>query len=142
MEPQFMKLKPDQNQLLTVFDYDSIMLYGSYTFSKDRKKLMTMVGKNNRFLKDVIIKYKMSASDIHRIKMLYNCPWRAGVWSRTPDDWKKKKSFHPTHDLYCDYLINASEIVYFFFFFFSMSAEFFSLLLEETELTLSEPVYY
>ncbi|XP_035219843.1 astacin-like metalloprotease toxin 1 [Stegodyphus dumicola] len=75
MAPQFMKLKPDQNQLLTPFDYDSIMLYGSYTFSKDRKnKLMTMVGKNNLFLKDVINKYFMSKSDIIRIKKLYNCP--------------------------------------------------------------------
>ncbi|KFM56534.1 Astacin-like metalloprotease toxin, partial [Stegodyphus mimosarum] len=74
MAPQFMKLKPDQNQLLTPFDYDSIMLYGSYTFSKDRaNKLMTMVGKNNLFLKDVVRKYFMSKSDIIRIKKLYNC---------------------------------------------------------------------
>ncbi|GIY46253.1 astacin-like metalloprotease toxin 1 [Caerostris darwini] len=73
MADQFMKLKPDQNQLLTPFDYDSIMLYGSYTFSKDRRNLMTMVGKDNRKLKDVINKYFMSKSDILRIKKLYNC---------------------------------------------------------------------
>ncbi|GFT81643.1 astacin-like metalloprotease toxin 1 [Nephila pilipes] len=73
MESQFMKLKPDENQLLTPFDYDSIMLYGSYTFSKDRKNLMTMVGRNNMFLKDVFTKYSMSYNDIVRIKKLYNC---------------------------------------------------------------------
>ncbi|GFS72779.1 astacin-like metalloprotease toxin 1 [Nephila pilipes] len=73
MESQFMKLKPDENQLLTPFDYDSIMLYGSYTFSKDRKNLMTMVGRNNMFLKDVFTKYSMSYNDKVRIKKLYNC---------------------------------------------------------------------
>ncbi|GFS43212.1 astacin-like metalloprotease toxin 1 [Trichonephila inaurata madagascariensis] len=73
MEPQFFKLKPEQNQLLTPFDYDSIMLYGSYTFSKDRRNLKTMVGKNDMYLKDVIRKYFMSKSDILRIKKLYNC---------------------------------------------------------------------
>ncbi|KFM56532.1 Astacin-like metalloprotease toxin, partial [Stegodyphus mimosarum] len=60
MEDQFFKLKPHQNQLLTPFDYDSIMLYGSYTFSKDRKKLKTMVGKDGRFLQEVISKYRLS----------------------------------------------------------------------------------
>ncbi|KFM56529.1 Astacin-like metalloprotease toxin, partial [Stegodyphus mimosarum] len=56
MEDQFFKLKPHQNQLLTPFDYDSIMLYGSYTFSKDRKRLKTMVGKDGRFLVEVVSK--------------------------------------------------------------------------------------
>ncbi|XP_054712025.1 astacin-like metalloprotease toxin 5 [Uloborus diversus] len=74
MEDQFFKLKPDQNQLLTQFDYDSLMLYGSYTFSKDRRNLKTMVGKDDRYLKDVINKYFLSASDLNRIKMLYKCP--------------------------------------------------------------------
>ncbi|GIY46251.1 astacin-like metalloprotease toxin 1 [Caerostris darwini] len=73
MEDQFMKLKPNQNQLLTPFDYDSIMLYGSYTFSKQRGTLMTMVGKDNLYLKDVVRKYNLSKSDIIRIKKLYNC---------------------------------------------------------------------
>ncbi|XP_035219845.1 astacin-like metalloprotease toxin 5 [Stegodyphus dumicola] len=73
MEDQFFKLKPNQNQLLTPFDYDSIMLYGSYTFSKDRKKLKTMVGKDGRFLQEVIAKYRLSKSDIKRINTLYKC---------------------------------------------------------------------
>ncbi|GBN30838.1 Astacin-like metalloprotease toxin 1 [Araneus ventricosus] len=74
MADQFFKLKPEQNQLLTPFDYDSIMLYGSYTFSKDRSNLKTMVGRNNMLLKDVVRKYFMSKSDIIRFKKLYNCP--------------------------------------------------------------------
>lgn len=73
MADQFFKLKPHQNDLITPFDYDSIMLYGSYTFSKDRRNLKTMVGKDNRYLKDVINKYFMSKSDIYRINKLYNC---------------------------------------------------------------------
>ncbi|KAG8174928.1 hypothetical protein JTE90_006962 [Oedothorax gibbosus] len=73
LEDQFFKLRPDQNQLLTPFDYDSLMLYGSYSFSKDRKKLKTMVGKDNKFLQEVISKYKLSKSDIQRINTLYNC---------------------------------------------------------------------
>ncbi|GFT56182.1 astacin-like metalloprotease toxin 1 [Trichonephila clavipes] len=72
-EDQFMKLRPTQNQLLTPFDYDSIMLYGSMSFSKDRKKLRTMEGKNKEYLKDVFSKGKLSPSDIQRIKKLYNC---------------------------------------------------------------------
>lgn len=73
MADQFFKLKPNQNQLLTPFDYDSIMLYGSYTFSKDRKNLKTMTGKNGEFLQEVIHKYRMSKSDINRVNTLYNC---------------------------------------------------------------------
>ncbi|GIY88491.1 astacin-like metalloprotease toxin 1 [Caerostris darwini] len=72
-EDQFMKLKPDQNQLLTPFDYDSIMLYGSMSFSKERRKLRTMEGKGGQYLRDVLSKGKLSPSDIERIKKLYKC---------------------------------------------------------------------
>ncbi|GFS53390.1 astacin-like metalloprotease toxin 1 [Nephila pilipes] len=72
-EAQFFKLTPDQNLLLTPFDYDSIMLYGSKTFSKDPDHLRTMEGKNNRYLNDVNYKNKLSESDIKQINMLYNC---------------------------------------------------------------------
>ncbi|PRD24976.1 UNVERIFIED_CONTAM: Astacin-like metalloprotease toxin 1 [Trichonephila clavipes] len=73
-EPQFFKLSPEQNHLLTPFDYDSIMLYGSLTFSKDKaNRLRTMEGKDNRYLKDVNSKNKLSKDDIKRINMLYNC---------------------------------------------------------------------
>ncbi|KFM82389.1 Astacin-like metalloprotease toxin, partial [Stegodyphus mimosarum] len=52
LEDQFFLLKPQQNRLLTDFDYDSIMLYGEYTFSKQRGVLKTMAAKkgNKRLL--------------------------------------------------------------------------------------------
>ncbi|GIY57870.1 metalloendopeptidase [Caerostris darwini] len=72
-EDQFFKLAPSENQLLTSFDYDSIMLYGSLTFSKDKaNRLRTMEGKDGRYLKDVNTK-KLSEQDIKRINMLYDC---------------------------------------------------------------------
>jgi len=73
-EDQFFKLKPDQNQLITPFDYESLMLYGSLTFSKDKKaRLRTMEAKDGTYLRDVLSKGKLSPSDIERIKKLYNC---------------------------------------------------------------------
>ncbi|GIY88490.1 astacin-like metalloprotease toxin 1 [Caerostris darwini] len=72
-ESQFFKLAHDQNILLTPFDYESVMLYGSLTFSKDKaNRLRTMEGKDGRYLKDVISK-KLSQEDIKRINMLYDC---------------------------------------------------------------------
>ncbi|KFM64334.1 Astacin-like metalloprotease toxin, partial [Stegodyphus mimosarum] len=52
LEDQFFLLKPEQNLLLTDFDYDSIMLYGEYTFSKQKGVLKTMAAKkgNKRLL--------------------------------------------------------------------------------------------
>ncbi|XP_054711223.1 astacin-like metalloprotease toxin 5 [Uloborus diversus] len=74
MEDHFVKLSEDQNRLLTVFDYNSIMLYGSYKFSKDSKNLKTMVGTNNKVLQEIHFKYFLSDSDKHRVNMMYKCP--------------------------------------------------------------------
>ncbi|CAL1299243.1 unnamed protein product, partial [Larinioides sclopetarius] len=72
-EDQFFKLLPSQNILLTPFDYESVMLYGSMTFSKDKtKNLRTMEGKDGRYLKDVTSKF-LSREDAKRINMLYDC---------------------------------------------------------------------
>ncbi|KFM63175.1 Astacin-like metalloprotease toxin, partial [Stegodyphus mimosarum] len=59
METQFALLKPSQNLLLTPFDHDSIMLYGNYAFSKDRRS-MTMVAKNGKPLKEPYDKQGLS----------------------------------------------------------------------------------
>ncbi|XP_015919215.2 astacin-like metalloprotease toxin 5 [Parasteatoda tepidariorum] len=73
-EGQFFKLKPRQNLLLTPFDYNSIMLYGSYTGSKNRKEgLRTMEGIDGSLLLDPLTKGKLSERDIERINKLYNC---------------------------------------------------------------------
>ncbi|XP_035211008.1 astacin-like metalloprotease toxin 5 [Stegodyphus dumicola] len=74
MESQFVKLRPKQNQLLTPFDYDSIMLYGETVFSKSHYDgLKTMTAKDGRKLKEVTDKPGLSESDIIRISKLYKC---------------------------------------------------------------------
>ncbi|GIX78380.1 astacin-like metalloprotease toxin 1 [Caerostris darwini] len=74
METQFVKLRAKQNQLLTPFDYDSIMLYGETVFSKSHYDgLKTMTAKDGRKLEEVNDKPGLSIDDIRRIKKLYNC---------------------------------------------------------------------
>ncbi|XP_035223951.1 astacin-like metalloprotease toxin 5 [Stegodyphus dumicola] len=72
METQFALLKPSQNLLLTPFDHDSIMLYGNYAFSKDRRS-KTMVAKNGKLLKEPYDKQGLSKDDIKRVKQMYKC---------------------------------------------------------------------
>ncbi|KAH8031969.1 hypothetical protein HPB51_022491 [Rhipicephalus microplus] len=57
---QFEKLAPSKNRLLTPFDMDSIMLYGSETFARE-PGLVTMLAKNGSHLKDVFEKPGLSA---------------------------------------------------------------------------------
>ncbi|GIY23814.1 astacin-like metalloprotease toxin 1 [Caerostris darwini] len=72
-ESQFFKLKPERNQLLTPFDYNSIMLYGSYTFSREKGKFITMVAKDGRLLDSTRQKTNLAKNDAVRIKKLYKC---------------------------------------------------------------------
>ncbi|XP_072140379.1 uncharacterized protein [Dermacentor andersoni] len=69
---QFKKLEPWQNKLLTPFDRNSVMLYGSESFSRKRG-LATMLAKDGSRLKEVHEKPGLSASDARRINMLYRC---------------------------------------------------------------------
>ncbi|KAH7976654.1 hypothetical protein HPB52_017511 [Rhipicephalus sanguineus] len=69
---QFEKLAPWKNRLLTPFDMDSIMLYGSATFAR-KPGLVTMLAKDGSRLKEVHQKRGLSASDVRRINMLYQC---------------------------------------------------------------------
>ncbi|GFS91413.1 astacin-like metalloprotease toxin 1 [Nephila pilipes] len=70
---QFYKLNPSENRLLDTFDYNSIMLYGERTFSKDGwTKTMTANEKGIKLL-DVYDKKGLSDSDVKRIKKLYEC---------------------------------------------------------------------
>ncbi|KFM81529.1 Zinc metalloproteinase nas-39, partial [Stegodyphus mimosarum] len=68
----FRKLLPQQNRLLTPFDYNSIMLYGETAFSKARN-LKTIVAKDGRYLPANAYKKGMSESDAQRIRLLYEC---------------------------------------------------------------------
>ncbi|XP_054711550.1 astacin-like metalloprotease toxin 5 [Uloborus diversus] len=73
---QFDKHKPEANWLINEFDFDSIMLYGEKTFSKDGwSHTMRAKKKGIRFV-DVIKKGKLSTSDIYRINKLYECDKR------------------------------------------------------------------
>ncbi|KAF8763206.1 Astacin-like metalloprotease toxin 1 [Argiope bruennichi] len=73
MESEFVKLPLKLHQMLTDFDYDSVMLYGEYAFSKEYGKLKTMSPKkSDKPLKEVGWKH-LSKADITRIKKLYNC---------------------------------------------------------------------
>ncbi|GIX77053.1 astacin-like metalloprotease toxin 1 [Caerostris darwini] len=72
MESNFVKLNPNQNLLLNKFNYDSIMIYGNNAFSKDGTS-PTMKAKNGQKLLDPYLKIGMTASDIERVKKMYNC---------------------------------------------------------------------
>ncbi|UYV76956.1 MEP1B [Cordylochernes scorpioides] len=73
-EDQFAKLSPEDNWLITPFDYRSVMLYGQGAFSRDgRSKTMTPVEAGAVML-DVHNKFELSEYDIERINTLYECP--------------------------------------------------------------------
>ncbi|XP_064483383.1 astacin-like metalloprotease toxin 5 [Ornithodoros turicata] len=70
---QFKKLRPHQNRLLSPFDYDSVMLYGSNAFARS-KRVFTMLKKTGGRLTEVFDKPGLSEQDVFRINQLYNCP--------------------------------------------------------------------
>ncbi|GBO27461.1 hypothetical protein AVEN_186540-1, partial [Araneus ventricosus] len=69
----FEKLRPEENRMLTAFDYNSIMLYGEEAFTK-QWGLKTMIPNNGQYLPGNYAKPGMSENDIKRLNMLYNCP--------------------------------------------------------------------
>lgn len=71
---QFQLLKKGDNKLLTDWDFDSIMLYGSTIFSENGKVTMEPQPKySNVKLVDVGDKPGLSTNDVIAINMLYNC---------------------------------------------------------------------
>lgn len=69
---QFQRLEPWQNRLISPFDYDSVMLYGSSAFSRG-PGLSTMLAKDGARLAEVFDKKDMDASDARRVNVLYHC---------------------------------------------------------------------
>ncbi|XP_022236598.1 zinc metalloproteinase nas-4-like, partial [Limulus polyphemus] len=63
----------DNNLLGETFDYDSIMMYGLYTFSKDGASQTMKAIQENVTILPVSSKVQLSDSDIRRIKKLYEC---------------------------------------------------------------------
>ncbi|GFR33526.1 astacin-like metalloprotease toxin 2, partial [Trichonephila clavata] len=74
MKGNFIKLKPSENWLINDFDYDSIMIYGEYAFSKRPNVLKTMEAKDGHKLLNPYEKESMTDSDIERVKQMYKCP--------------------------------------------------------------------
>ncbi|KAG8200215.1 hypothetical protein JTE90_024994 [Oedothorax gibbosus] len=73
-EHNFLKLKPWENNLLDEeFDYKSIMLYGEYAFSKDRKSMTMKPKKEGVVIGLINDKPGLSDSDVRRINKLYEC---------------------------------------------------------------------
>ncbi|KAL1480154.1 hypothetical protein MTO96_051269 [Rhipicephalus appendiculatus] len=68
----FTKANPTEVRLLSPFDYDSVMLYGSYACSLN-PFFPTMLKKNGRMLVDIHEKSGLSESDATRINTLYKC---------------------------------------------------------------------
>ncbi|KAH9363913.1 hypothetical protein HPB48_018120 [Haemaphysalis longicornis] len=68
---QFNKMAPWQNQLLSPFDYDSIMLYGSMTASGNAQP--TMLTKDGQLIPEVWEKPGLSQGDVHGIWAAYGC---------------------------------------------------------------------
>lgn len=69
----FKLLTPDEVRVDTRFDYQSIMMYGSNSFSKDRRSFtMTPTVPGVRIL-DPAYKTSLSDIDVHSINKLYSC---------------------------------------------------------------------
>ncbi|XP_067133059.1 astacin-like metalloprotease toxin 5 [Centruroides vittatus] len=69
---QFIKMPSIRNKIFNEFDYESIMIYGNYAFSKDGKSV-TMEAKTGVKLREPYEKSGLTASDVYRIKKLYQC---------------------------------------------------------------------
>lgn len=74
--PQFEKLQPYENRLFNKFDYNSVMLYGSKSFSNNGQ--YTMLTKRGGILNEVHDKGGLSAADVERVQKLYGCGGSSG----------------------------------------------------------------
>ncbi|KAG1690295.1 putative methyltransferase TARBP1 [Nymphon striatum] len=75
MWPQFDKTNTAFAQPLTHFDFNSVMLYGSYAFSNNQRR--TMIKKDGSDIISPHIKNGLSSCDVKRIGLAYNCPTAA-----------------------------------------------------------------
>ncbi|XP_054718917.1 low choriolytic enzyme-like [Uloborus diversus] len=74
MEPQFEKRKPEENQLLTPYDYESIMHYDSLVFSYDKlRDRKTITPKQKGVVLKTTREKLLSPTDILKINKLYKC---------------------------------------------------------------------
>ncbi|GFT11708.1 astacin, partial [Nephila pilipes] len=69
----FLLTEPRNEMVFTQYDYNSIMHYGNYAFSKRPGRLQTMVANNGQRLVEPYDKPGFDQSDIYIIKSLYRC---------------------------------------------------------------------
>ncbi|XP_055924413.1 astacin-like metalloprotease toxin 5 [Argiope bruennichi] len=72
-EGNFNKIKPSEELRYTTYDYNSIMQYGEYAFSRAPKILKTMVAKDGTPLKEPYEKPGLTAKDMDVINKMYQC---------------------------------------------------------------------
>ncbi|KAG8186675.1 hypothetical protein JTE90_014751 [Oedothorax gibbosus] len=72
-ENNFELISPNAELIYTSYDYDSIMHYGDYAFSKQPKVLKTMEAKNGRPLLEPFDRPGFTNSDIEQLRKLYYC---------------------------------------------------------------------
>ncbi|KAF8789008.1 Astacin-like peptidase p16 [Argiope bruennichi] len=70
-EGNFNKIKPSEELRYTTYDYNSIMQYGEYAFSRAPKILKTMVAKDGTPLKEPYEKPGLTAKDMDVINKMY-----------------------------------------------------------------------
>ncbi|GFU31036.1 astacin-like metalloprotease toxin 1, partial [Nephila pilipes] len=69
----FVLTDPNSEIIFSRYDYNSIMHYGSYAFSKRPNKLPTMVAKNGQRLYEPYEKPGFDQFDVYMIRKLYQC---------------------------------------------------------------------
>lgn len=72
MRDQFAKVPASKNRLLTKFDYNSIMIYGTKAFSKNGGNTMTPKMRGARMIESHY-KRSLSTNDVISINKLYKC---------------------------------------------------------------------
>ena len=72
-ESQFSKMAPEENTLLSEFDYNSIMLYGPRTFAKTFDRHTMKPKRDGVVLLEVVKKPGLSRLDIESVNKLYKC---------------------------------------------------------------------
>ena len=72
MKDQFAKVPASKNRLLTKFDYNSIMIYGTKAFSKNGRNTMTPKARGAKMIESHY-KRSLSPNDVISINKLYKC---------------------------------------------------------------------
>ncbi|XP_042903530.1 astacin-like metalloprotease toxin 5 isoform X1 [Parasteatoda tepidariorum] len=72
-EANFSKIPLEDEASPTLFNYNSIMMYGNYAYSRQQGRLMTMEAKNGVPLHDPYNKPGLDDMDIEKVNKFYQC---------------------------------------------------------------------